>query len=224
MNIKDNIIYENSNIIICHKMAGQLSQSDRSFDVDMVSALKSYRSAKKEEPYIAIINRLDRPVSGLVLFAKNKNAAAKYSEYLKNEGINKYYYAVINGKMDKDNGILEDYLVKDGKTNTSKTTTKAEGKLSRLEYEVIDTQIEGEREYSLVRIHLLTGRHHQIRVQFATRGHSLLGDTKYGSADNNVNMKNAIALCAYKLEIDGKEYEIKPEGAGFDRFLNKLGE
>lgn len=216
INIEESIIYEDENIIICNKRSGWLSQSDRSFDLDMVSALMNYRVKNGEPAYIAIINRLDRPVSGLVLFAKTKGSAAKLTKELQNNNINKYYYAIICGKPNEKSGVFVDYLVKDAKSNTSRAVSSPkEGKRAELEYEVIDEKEADGRIYSLVKIHLVTGRHHQIRVQFASRGLPLIGDTKYGKCDMEYKDRAGIALCAYKIEVSGKTFEIKPEWDDF---------
>lgn len=213
MNIQESIIYEDKDMIICHKQSGWLSQSDKSFAVDMVSALRAYRSRKGEDSYIAVINRLDRPVSGLVLFAKNPKSAAKLTAKMQQNHINKYYYAVVCGKLSEKSGTFVDYLVKDGKTNISRVTTNIkEGKRAELEYEVLCEK----EEHSLVRIHLKTGRHHQIRVQFASRGLPLLGDFKYNPM---VKENGNIALCAYRLEISNQVFEVKPLGQEFSEFL-----
>lgn len=213
MNIQSSIIYEDQDMIICHKQPGWLSQSDKSFAVDMVSALRAYRVQKKEDSYIGIINRLDRPVSGLVLFAKTPQAAGNLTRKMQQNHINKYYYAVVCGKLPEKTGTLVDYLVKDGKTNTSRVITNTkEGKRAELEYEVLK-EIDG---LSLVRIHLKTGRHHQIRVQFASRGLPLLGDSKYNpQAGEHCN----IALCAYRLELLNRVFEVKPCGPEFSGFF-----
>lgn len=209
MNIQDSIIYEDKDMIICNKQSGWLSQSDKSFAVDMVSALRTYRTQKNEDSYIGIINRLDRPVCGLVLFAKNQKAAADLTAKMQQNHIKKYYYAVVCGKLPEKSGTFVDYLIKDAKNNSSRVTTNTkEGKRAELDYEVLKEN----DALSLVRIYLKTGRHHQIRVQFASRDLPLYGDSKY---NKNVVKNSNIALCAYRLEIGGQVFEIKPESAEF---------
>lgn len=221
MNIAQSIIYEDKEIIICNKEAGWLSQSDKSFAVDMVSALRTYRMGKGEDSYIAILNRLDRPVSGLVLFAKTKERAAALTKEMQNNHINKYYYAVICGKPEEPKGTFVDYLIKDGKSNSSSVTKdQKNGKRAELEYEVLADRAYEDGVRSLVRIHLKTGRHHQIRVQFASRNYPLYGDAKYNP--NSVNGEN-IALCAYQLEVGKKIYNIEPSGGAFADFVNEIG-
>ncbi len=188
-----NIIHETKDIIIVNKPAGQLSRV-RKFDLD-VSEVMTYNASQGKPAYAAIINRLDRPVSGLVLIAKNKSAAAKYSTLMQKEGgFNKQYEALICGKLSEPKGTFVDYLKKDGRTNTSAVVPSddaandKEAKLSKLEYEVIS--YDEVKDITHVRIHLITGRHHQIRVQFASRRHPLVGDYKYATAD--CGMDNAV--------------------------------
>ena len=114
------IIYEDRNMIVVNKPAGQLVQSGRSFELDLTSEVLNYRREKGEEAYAAVINRLDRPVSGLVLFAKNKKEASRLSSLMQEEGLCKQYYAVCCGKLPDKNGEFVDYLLKDGKNNVSK--------------------------------------------------------------------------------------------------------
>ena len=213
-----NIIHETKDIIIVNKPAGQLSQGAKGFDLDLVSEVMTYNASQGKPAYAAIINRLDRPVSGLVLIAKNKSAAAKYSTLMQKEGgFNKQYEALICGKLSEPKGTFVDYLKKDGRTNTSAVvpsdaaTNDKEAKLSKLEYEV--------KDITHVRIHLITGRHHQIRVQFASRRNPLVRDYKYATADCGMDnavkavalKRNQIALCAVSLTVDNKTYSVAPE-------------
>ena len=138
----------------------------------------------------------------------------------KEGGFNKQYEALICGKLSELKGTFVDYLKKDGRTNTSAivpadaAANDKEAKLSKLEYEVIS--YDEVKDITHVRIHLITGRHHQIRVQFASRRHPLVGDYKYATADcgmdNAVAFKrNQIALCAVSLTVDNKTYSVAPE-------------
>ncbi|MBQ4282323.1 MAG: RNA pseudouridine synthase [Lachnospira sp.] len=225
------VIYEDSKILVIYKKAGQLTQSGKNFDVDLTSEVLNYRKKKGEDVYAALINRLDRQVSGLVLFAKTKAEAGRLSKQMQQGGFNKQYYGWICGKPKDNKGSLVDFLKKDEKSNTSMVVTEDESgaKRAELEYEVIKTvEVASDGEstetqyLSLVRIHLITGRHHQIRVQFASRGCPLLGDGKYGEAGavsvqdarNLCNIRvgrQEIALCAYSLEVDGNVYTVLPE-------------
>jgi 23S rRNA pseudouridine1911/1915/1917 synthase len=211
-----NILFEDKEKIILKKEPGVLVQSDKSFDRDLVSEVLAYRVSKGEEAYAAVINRLDRPVSGLVLMAKTKNAAKKYSRIMQENSFDKMYYAIVCGRLDKPEGTFTDYLLKDGRTNTSAVVPKdtKQAKYAELEYEVIcEKELNNSNGepvvVSLVRIRLITGRHHQIRVQFASRGLPLLGDTKYGKElESQLIKRREIALCAYSLTVDGRCWEI----------------
>lgn len=217
--MKPDIIYEDAGMIICRKPAGVLAQGSRSFDVDMVSMLMTYRRKKGEDTYIGVINRLDRPVEGLMVFAKSSKDAARLNRLMQQDTFNKTYIAVVWGCIDAVEGTLTDYLVKDAGSNTSHVASEGEpgAKRAELNYRVIGS-LDG---MSVVRIQLVTGRHHQIRVQFASRGHALVGDTKYGSNDaGNVHVNDKagkmvlangqIALCACAVDISGRHYETEP--------------
>ena len=218
-----NILYEDNDICVCVKPQGVLSQSNRSFDTDMVSLLKTRYKSAKSEPYVAVINRLDRPVSGIMLFARNKAAAAALTKQLTGHTINKQYYALCVGIPETAKGDFSDYLLKDPKTNTSTIVKEGtrDAKLSKLSYELIDTHVIDGLNISLVKIDLHTGRHHQIRVQFASRRHPLVGDYKYATADCGMDnavkavalKRNQIALCAVSLTIDNKTYSVTPDFA-----------
>jgi 23S rRNA pseudouridine1911/1915/1917 synthase len=143
----------------------------------------NYRRKKGEPPYAAVINRLDRPVSGVVLMAKNKESAAKYSRIMQKQGFCKEYFAVVYGKMEVKKAVLSDYLIKT-KDNTAEIADKscAEAKFAELEYEVMgEITLKNGETLSLLKITLHTGRFHQIRVQLASREHAIVGDTKYGA-------------------------------------------
>ena len=177
------VVKENDNYIVIHKPSGIATQTSKLGEKDLVSEVKNYLAKSgSKNPYLAVINRLDQPVEGLVLFAKNEKAAADLSKQLNDNKINKTYYATVWGHMPDSEGVLEDYLLKDGKTNTSKVVNKGvnNSKLAKLEYKVISS----DENTDILKIHLLTGRHHQIRVQFANAKHPLLGDTKYGSNES----------------------------------------
>ena len=198
------ILLEDKDQIAVYKPAGLATQTARLGEKDLVSEVKNYLNKEKKikDPYLAVINRLDQPVEGIVLFAKNQKAAANLSAQLQNGVMQKYYYAAIYGHMDATKDCLTDYLVKESRSNLSKVVMAnvPEAKKAILDYEVVATK----EKYQVVKIHLITGRHHQIRVQFSHSGHSLIGDTKYGSPES-VDLGKSLfvrtpALCAYCLE------------------------
>lgn len=192
------VLYEDNHIIVVIKPYNIPSQSDKTNDIDMLSLVKEYIKEKYQKPgnvYVGLVHRLDRPVGGIMVFAKTSKAASRLSESIRNKSFSKTYLAVVNGKFEKQNGILENYLWKDEALNMSKVVSKDKkgAKLARLTYEVLAEK----NDLSLVKINLETGRHHQIRVQFSNAGHSLYGDQKYGKD----SMGKQIALWAYRLEF-----------------------
>ena len=193
-----NILYEDNHLLVVVKPNNMPVCLDDSKDTDLLSILKNYLKEKYQKPgnvYLGLVHRLDRPVTGIMVFAKTSKAAGRLAKEINNKEFKKTYYAVVSGiPLKKD--TLTDYLVKDEKTNTSKVSDKEHGKLSVLNYELIKTV----DNLSLVKINLLTGRHHQIRVQFASRGYPLYGDHRYNKAfinDNNTD----IALVAKELSF-----------------------
>lgn len=187
------VLYEDNSVIVVYKEAGILSQKDKDNDTSLLDMVKEYVKKKYNKPgnvYIGLVHRLDRNVSGVMVFARNSKSASRLSEEVRNGKLKKEYTAVVEGIIEEESGTFKDYLVKDSKFNT-KVTDEKHGKLSVLDYRVIKRDYKKNR--TLVKINLKTGRHHQIRVQFASRGHALCGDTRYG------NTKGNIALCANKL-------------------------
>ena len=214
------ILYEDNHIIVVFKEANILSQADDTRDKDLLTIVKQYIKEKYNKPgnvYLGLVHRLDRPVSGIMVFAKTSKASKRLGEQIRNRTMKKTYLAVVNGLLTKNKGKFCDYLVKLNNGNTI-TTTKDKGKESILYYEVLAKDFKNNT--TLVKINLETGRHHQIRVQFASRGYYLCGDQRYGKQD-----KTPIALCAYKLEFRHpvtKEklcFKIdKPKGKYWDNF------
>ncbi len=226
------ILFEDNEIIVCYKPTGIPTQTSKMGEQDMVSMLKNYlykKQTEKKEPYIAVIHRLDQPVEGLLVFAKTPFAARELNKGLQSAGFGKYYKAILWGIPKKSNDTLQDYLIKDGKTNTSRVVNQNEkdAKKAILFYEVIETGTEDGKDVSLVKVKLDTGRHHQIRVQMANMGCPIWGDAKYNTAAVQDRRFQQIALCAYKLEFvhpkskKKMKFETKPQGDGFKMFQNK---
>lgn len=229
MNLK--IMFEDEHIIVCYKPAGIPTQTSKLGEQDMVSLLKNYLYRKnQQQPYIAVIHRLDQPVEGLLVFAKTPFSAKELNKGLQGAGFGKYYKAVLWGIPENASDTLENYLVKDGKTNTSRICERFEknSKKAILTYELLETGKDIEKDVSLVKIKLETGRHHQIRVQMANMGHPIWGDAKYNTAPLQDRRFRQIALCAYKLEFvhpktkRPMEFEIEPEGEGFKIILESI--
>lgn len=194
------VLYEDNHIIVVEKQPNVPSQGDKTGDIDMLTKVKQYVKEKYQKPgevYIGLVHRLDRPVGGVMVFARTSKSATRLSEQIRNKQFQKKYLAVVDGKFEKLNGTLEDYLYKDERTNTSKVvdSSKKNAKLAKLDYEVLN--YDDKRDLSLVRINLHTGRHHQIRVQLSHFGHSIYGDQKYGTRGKN----KQIRLWAYELSF-----------------------
>jgi len=197
-----NILYEDSHIIVCVKPHGIATQSKKTGSPDMVNLIKKHiflNNPDKGEPYLAVIHRLDQPVKGILVFAKTPFAARELNKQLTSHGFGKYYLASVEGELPSPEGVLENYLVKDVRTNLSRVCDKntKDAKLARLNYRVLNK----EQSDSLIEIKLDTGRHHQIRVQFSHIGCPLVGDTKYNKSLAGQKGWQEIALCAYKLDF-----------------------
>lgn len=199
-NIKLKILYEDNHIIVVEKSVNVPSQGDKTGDIDMLTIIKRYLKEKYNKPgnvYLGLIHRLDRPVGGVMVFAKTSKAAARLSEQVRNKDFRKRYLVIVNGKFEERKGTLQDYLLKNEKNNMSKVVKEGtkNAKLAILDYEVI--KYDPELNLSVLKIDLHTGRHHQIRVQLSSRGHSIYGDQKYGGRGHG----KQICLWAYQLTL-----------------------
>ena len=213
------VIYEDNHIIVVEKMVNIPSQADKTEDVDMLSIIKSYLKEKYNKPgnvYLGLVHRLDRPVGGVMVFAKTSKAASRLSEQVRNKTFKKEYLVICNGKMEKNQDTLVDYLWKDEKKNTSYVvkSTKKNAKQAILDYEVL--KYDETQNLSVLRINLHTGRHHQIRVQLSSRMHAIYGDNKY----HGRGAGTGICLWAYKLTI---EHPITKQEMTFVDYPGKKG-
>ena len=216
---KLNILYEDNHIIVVVKPPNIPSQGDKTEDEDMLTIIKGYIKEKYNKPgnvYLGLVHRLDRPVGGVMVFAKTSKAAARLSEQVRNKVFKKEYLAIVDGKPENKIGTLEDYLLKNEKTNTSKVVKEGtkNSKYAKLDYETL--KYNEEINLSLLKILLHTGRHHQIRVQLANFGHSICGDQKYGTRGRG----KQISLWAYKLTI---EHPITKERMTFTGLPEEIG-
>lgn len=227
--MEDLILFEDKDLIVCQKPAGIAVQSAGIGSMDLESCLKNYLVGKngKALPYLAVIHRLDQPVEGVLVFGKNPSAAKNLSRQITEGKMEKIYLAVTYGKPFAKEGILEDFLKKDGRTNTSAVVQKGTpgSKKARLTFQVLEecTAPVTKKQKWLLCIHLDTGRHHQIRVQMANAGMALAGDRKYGGEE--IRQKGTLGLCAYSLTFSHPsskrrmKYETMPKSPVFEGFL-----
>lgn len=241
--MKTQIVYEDQDVLVIQKPAGLATQTAKVGQQDVVSELKNYLATQSGgEPYLGIIHRLDQPVEGLLVFAKNKRSAASLTAQLsggKESGagtLNKHYYGVFCGKAKKERGELVDDIYRDSSGKALIMESNAGGKDPRakraiLQYHILQEKKVQEVTFSLAEIHIDTGRFHQIRAQMAHGGMCLLGDVKYGDAasraiSEQLNIRN-VALCAFCLKFvhpvtkENLSFQVKPQGAAFSYFQLK---
>ena len=198
-----NILYEDNHLIAVYKPAGILVQGDETGDATLMDDVKLYLKQKYSKPgkvFLGLLHRLDRPVSGIILFAKTSKGASRLSEQFRSHNIKKVYHALVEGEMKQQNGTLINFLKKDEQKNIVKVYDReVEGsKRAELDFEVVESN----KKYSLVKIILKTGRSHQIRSQLAHIGHPIVGDVKYGACNSTEDKKHSeICLCATSLEF-----------------------
>lgn len=194
------ILYEDNHLLVVHKPEHVLSQDDGSGRPDILNLMKTNlkeRYQKTGNVYLGLVHRLDYPVSGIMVLAKTSKAASRLSKEIREHRFKKTYLAVVEGLLERKSGTFEDKLTKDHERNQVFTMDEQDNeygkiKLAKLHYRVLD-EAQGK---SLVEIDLVSGRSHQIRVQFASRNHPLVGDSRYGHTQNR---NDAIALLAYEL-------------------------
>lgn len=203
-----NILHQDKHIIVCEKPPGTPTQSKSLYTKDMISILKTEiakQNHQSTEPYLGLIHRLDQPVGGIMVFAKTPQAARELSKQLQNDRIQKHYLAVITNDLSKDKGksvSLVDEMVHNKKTNTSAivATKTKESKTAKLSYTVLDVIEPNGQPLSLIDVHLITGRHHQIRVQTAAHLGGIWGDKKYNKQFQD--WKKPTSLCLYSFQLE----------------------
>lgn len=190
-----NIIYEDNHLLVVEKPINIPVQEDSSKDLNFLTLLKDFIKKRDNKPgnvFLGLVHRLDRPVGGIMVFAKTSKCASRLSEQVRNRTFKKTYFAIVEGKVE-EKATLIDKLLKDTRNNIVRVDKN--GKESILNYEFIDYK----DNLSLVKINLKTGRSHQIRVQFSSRGHALYGDQKYNS---NAIVGEQIALFANSITLN----------------------
>lgn len=196
----EQVAYEDNHIIVINKLPSEIVQGDKTGDVPLSEKVKYYIKQRDNKPgnvFCGVIHRLDRPVSGLVIFAKTSKGLSRFNELFREKTIHKTYLAVVRSKPPKTKDHLTHYLIKDEQKNKSKAFNQPSAKAlkAELEYELIASS----DNYHLLKIKLFTGRHHQIRCQLAAIGCSIKGDVKYG--DKRSNEGGFIHLHSYTLEF-----------------------
>lgn len=186
MSVFPEVLYEDNHIIAINKKPGDIVQGDKTGDTPLSELVKNYIKIKASKPgdvFLGTVHRIDRPVSGIVLFAKTSKALSRLNEMFRNKEIKKTYWAVVKNKPPKDSGMLEHFLLKDEAKNKSKAfVNQVKNSLpSVLEYSVICAS----EKYFLLEVNPHTGRHHQIRAQLSAMGSPIKGDLKYGAERNN---------------------------------------
>jgi 23S rRNA pseudouridine1911/1915/1917 synthase len=194
------VVHEDNHCIAVVKPAGLLTAGDRTGDVSLVDQVRDYLRVKYKKPgnvFVGIVHRLDRPVGGVVLFARTSKAASRLSEQFRSGRVEKVYEALVEGRVTSREGLLEDRLVKDHKKNVVRRSSAANlrARESQLSYRRLRTS----PSTTLLEIRPMTGRSHQIRVQLASAGHPILGDRKYGSKRP---FEDGIALRAVRLTFE----------------------
>lgn len=199
--IDQQVVYEDNHIIVLNKRPSQIVQGDKTGDVCLVEMVKEYLKEKYNKPgqvFCGLVHRLDRPVSGLVIFAKTDKALSRLSKQIKDHEIKKIYWAITKNTPTQHEGKLVGYIKRNEKQNKSYIVPEgtANSKLAILEYKLIGQSGGG---YNLIEVHLHTGRHHQIRTQLADMGCPIRGDLKYGYPRSNTD--GSISLHARKLSF-----------------------
>lgn len=208
--ISERVLYEDNHIIIINKLPGEIVQADKSGDVTLLDTVKQYLKVKYNKPgnvFLGLPHRLDRPTSGIVVLARTDKALSRLSEMFRKGEIDKYYWAIVDRPMSPQSGLLRHYIYRDCAKNKSFAYRPSQdGKApilkgiraenlqeARLEYETIGQS----EKYTLLNIHLLTGRHHQIRSQLASCNVHIKGDLKYGFPRSNPDG----GICLHSHEV-----------------------
>lgn len=222
-----NIVFEDKHILCLVKPQGIASQSDKTNDEDLMTAALKYVSSRESNPYLGLIQRLDRPVGGIIVYAKTEYANKELSRQVQLRQTQKEYLAVVCGRPEAEKAVLEDYLKKLKTINMSKVTTSddKQAKLAKLEYDVLSsTETEEYGPLTLLKIKLHTGRHHQIRVQLSNANLPVWGDNKYNKVFVKKKDFTQIALWSHKFGFrhpktkEYLEFESNPKGYPFTLF------
>lgn len=192
------VVYEDNHVIIVHKESGEIVQGDKTGDKPLSETVKDYIRDKYHKPgnvFLGVVHRLDRPVAGLVVFARTSKALSRLNDMFRKGEVHKTYWAVTRNKPVEEKGTLVNWIVRNEKQNKSYVYDKEVpgAKRAGLKYQLIAHS----DNYHLLEIELLTGRHHQIRCQLAHMGCAIKGDLKYGAPRSNAD--GSISLLSHKI-------------------------
>lgn len=194
------VVYEDNHIIIVYKESGEIVQGDKTGDTPLSEMVKAYIKEKYAKPglvFLGVVHRLDRPVSGLVMFARTSKALGRLNNMFRNGEIHKTYWAIVQDKPEEEEGTLEHWLVRNEEKNKSFAYYH---EVPRSKKAILKYRLIGQSErYYLLEVNLLTGRHHQIRCQLAAMGCPIKGDLKYGAKRSNPD--GSISLLAHRLDF-----------------------
>lgn len=199
--VADRILYEDNHLLVVNKLPSEIVQGDKTGDICLLEEVKEYIKAKYDKPgnvFAGLVHRIDRPVSGAVLFAKTSKALSRMTVKIKDRDFHKTYLALVKNHPPKEADMLEDFIVKNEKMNKSFVVPEGtrEAKSARLSYRVIGRS----ENFYMLEVELFTGRHHQIRCQLAHIGCPIKGDLKYGYSRSNPDA--SICLHAYKIAFE----------------------
>lgn len=216
--MKINVLYEDNHVLVVEKPMNMLSQGDSTKDEDLLTLVKEYIKEKYHKPgnvYAGLVHRLDRPVGGIMVFAKTSKAASRLSQEIVDHKIKKYYLAIVNGIIKEKRGTYHDKIKR---LSNGNSVVSKDGKEAVLDYEVLEKN--KEQNKTLVRISLKTGRHHQIRVQFSHLKHPLVGDVLYGGSHYSQLMLYAYEISfKHPITNDRLTFSKIPTSRLWDQFL-----
>lgn len=198
--VSERVLFEDNHLIVINKCVSEIVQGDKTGDEPLSEAVKRFIKTKYQKPgdvFLGVIHRLDRPVSGVIAFARTSKALTRMNELVKNHEMHKTYWAIVKNSPQQESGTLEHYLVRNEKQNKSYAHPKEvpNSKKALLNYRVISSST----DYKLIEVDLITGRHHQIRAQLAAIGCPIKGDLKYGFPRSNPDA--SISLHARKMSF-----------------------
>lgn len=221
--LSERILWEDNHLLILNKGAGEIVQGDNTGDKPLLELARDYLRIAGNKPgnvFCGLVHRLDRPVSGAVIYAKTSKALSRMNELVKNRSVNKFYWAIVEGTPEETNAQLVHYLKKNEKNNKSYISEREQQGYQRaaLEYKIIAST----ERYSLLEINLLTGRHHQIRAQLAHIGHPIKGDLKYGAKRSNEDASICLHACKLNFEHPVSHVRVEVFAEPFNPLFRKI--